>query len=606
MNPIASPEPQTELSRTSDGSVEVVPDAQKLQAQFAAQSETECQRPFLQLLQKLMSARSVVLLPKLGEKVLVGAAWPGLGKLSEAFDPEKAMALPAPLLGADGYTLVVPLYREKQHIGWLAAQLTVPSSRDLQAFIVLVQGVAGYLIYHEQRKATGKIHGVLERTSAFLDLFRRVGSELDFSLACRQGLDALCADIGCSRATLGLKRRGAVRTIAISGTTQIDPKSLKHQPYEAAMREALIEGNPVDFTPETLRTDLTAAHEMLHEKTGTARLLTLPLPHARGAIVMEWNAPPDSASKLVSKAASPFIPALFGLLDRARPNPALFAAQRFWKRASENRRRTIAGIATAIGILLILPFHYRITADCRIVPTVKRVIAAPFDGQLRKSFVRPGDKISEGEALGELDNRELKLKEAELAASQERAFKQRDRAMSNADKDDGADYAAAQVAGFEAQSIGLELELVRRRLEMLDVKAPISGVVVSGDLRRAEGLPVPRGQILWEVAPLDAMIVEIDVPDREVSRVSEGQPVYVKLEAFGGGRWESTIQRVHPQSEQRDGKNVFIAEADIATSHSTDLRPGMRGRAIIESGRRPLIWILAHKFRDWLVTTLFW
>lgn len=606
MNPSASPANSLSETPATGVSAEMAPDAQRLQAQFAAQAEGKSQRPFLQLLQKLMTARTVALIPQQGEELLVGAAWPGLKKLREAFDPVKAMALPAPALGQDGYTLVVPLYRENQHTGWLATQLSVPNARDLQAFVVLLQGVAGYIAYHDQRTATEKLHGVLERTSAFLDLFRRVGSELDFNLACRQGLDALCADIGCTRATLGLKRRRTLRTIAISGTTQIDPKSLHHQPYEAAMREALLGKEPIDFTASTPRTDMTAAHEILKEKTGAARLLTLPLPHSRGALVLEWTKPPDATSELVSKAAAPFIPALFALLDRARPNPVFFAVHRFWVRATANRRRAIIIAASLLTLLLVFPFHYRISTDCRIAPSVKRVIAAPFDGQLKKSFVRPGDTVKEGDPLGEMDNRELKLKEAELVASQERATKQRDRAMSGAEKGEGADFAAAQVANFEAQSIGQELELVRRRLEMLSVKAPISGVVVSGDLRRAEGLPVPRGQIMWEIAPLDALIVEIDVPDREVSRVANDQPVYIKLEAFGGGRWESKVQRIHPQSEQRDGSNVFIAEADISTQQTANLRPGMRGRAIIESHRRPLIWILAHKFWDWLVTTLFW
>jgi len=237
---------------------------------------------------------------------------------------------------------------------------------------------------------------------------------------------------------------------------------------------------------------------------------------------------------------------------------------------------------------------------------VKQIVAAPFDGQLRKSFVRPGDSVREGDPLGELDNRELKFKEAELTAARERSLKERDRAMTSGARGEGADFAAAQMANLEAQSVGQELELVRRKLALLEVKAPLSGVVVSGDLRRAEGQPVPRGQALWEVAPLDAMIVEIDVPDREISRVRAGQRVRVRLEAFGGGRWETTLRRVHPQSEQRDARNVFIVEADIAADRVADLRPGMRGRASIETDRRPLLWIIGHRFWDWLVTTLFW
>jgi multidrug resistance efflux pump len=323
-------------------------------------------------------------------------------------------------------------------------------------------------------------------------------------------------------------------------------------------------------------------------------------------VLLEWSSAPNPASAPVAEAAAPFVPVLFELLDRARPNPALFAVQRVWRKASAQRRRTVIAGAVVLLALLVCPFHYHVGADCRIAPTVKQVVAAPFDGQLRKSLVRPGDPVQEGQLLGELDNRELKLKEAELSAQRERALKQRDRAMSGTDKNEGADFAAAQVANFEAQSVGQELELVRRKLDMLQVKAPLTGVIVSSDLRRAEGQPVPRGQVLWEIAPLDSVIVEIDVPDRDVSHVKEGQAVGVRLEAFGGGHWDTTLRRVHPQSEQRDGRNVFIGEADIAANRVGELRPGMRGRATIITGRKPLFWIIGHRFWDWLVTSLFW
>jgi multidrug efflux pump subunit AcrA (membrane-fusion protein) len=582
------------------------PDAQRLQAQLAAQAEAEALEPLLQLLRMLLAARTVALVPLGAKEVVVGAAAAGLGKLCEALDPAKAMVLPAVALGTDGYTLAVPIWREGHLHGWLIAQLLVPQARDLQAFVVLLQTFAGYVLYRAQRLAVAELHSVLERTSGLLDLFRRAGGELDFDHACRLALDALCADLGCARAWLGLRRGGAVRVTAISGAARIDSKSVSHQPFEAAMREALSAGQPLDFTPNSPPTDATAAHGILCEQTAAARLLTLPLPRGRGAVLLEWSAPPDSGAALVAEAAAPFVPVLFELLDRARPQPAVFAVRRLWHRATANRRRAVLVAAAALALLLAWPFHYRIGADCRIAPTVKQVVAAPFDGQLRKSFVRPGDAVREGDPLGELDNRELKLKEAELTAARERALKQRDRAMSGSEKSEGADFAAAQMATFEAQSVGQELELVRRKLALLEVKAPLTGVVVSGDLRRAEGQPVPRGQVLWEVAPLDAMIVEIDAPDREISRIRVGQQVRVRLEAFGGGRWESTLRRVHPQSEQRDGRNVFIVEADISPDRVAELRPGMRGRASIQSDRRPLIWIIGHRFWDWLVTTLFW
>ena len=111
--------------------------------------------------------------------------------------------------------------------------------------------------------------------------------------------------------------------------------------------------------------------------------------------------------------------------------------------------------------------------------------------------------------------------------------------------------------------------------------------------------------MLFEIAPLDAMLVEVDVPDRDFSRVRAGLPVSFRLEAFSGWSGEGKIERLHPQSEQRDGANVFVGEAPVAAG-APELRPGMRGRAAIESDRRPLIWIIGHRFVEWMQTTLLW
>jgi multidrug resistance efflux pump len=65
----------------------------------------------------------------------------------------------------------------------------------------------------------------------------------------------------------------------------------------------------------------------------------------------------------------------------------------------------------------------------------------------------------------------------------------------------------------------------------LDIKSPIDGVVISGDLKRAEGAPVAIGQTLYEIAPLDRMVAEVAIPDDEISRVRLAQSVTINLDA---------------------------------------------------------------------------
>lgn len=600
--------PPATIAPAGDG-----PDAHALQSQLAAlvESGDGDLRPLLEFLRALLNARAVAILPVPenpgGATCVVttqGLPASSVAQLVATLDFGKANVLPAPVLGADGWTLAVPVRRERAPLFWLVAQLVVPNARDVQAFLVLLQTCTGYLLYREQRGTMRELGWVLERTSSLLDIFRRAGAELDFEKSCRMAVDDLRDYLGCARVFLGTKRRGSLHIRAISGVGRVDAKSPSHHPIEAAMSEALDAEKRIDVSATDAKSRDTIAHEMLLQQNAAARLTTLPLPREGGALLLEWkDAPTLQQSRLVD-AAAPFAPVLFDLVERARPNAALFTARRAWSKAGANRRAAILAVCAVAAVALAWPFHYSIKADCRLAPTVKRVIAAPFQGQLHKSFVQPGDHVTEGQLLAEMDNRDLKLKEAELTASRDRAVKQRDKAMSN--DGTGVDPAAAQVANFEAQSVGQELELVQRKIALLAVKAPLAGVVVAGDLRRSEGQPVQQGQVLFEIAPLDEMIVEIDVPDREVSRVRAEQPVGVRLESFAGESWTTALTKIHPQSEQRDGKNVFVGEAAIANKTGRELRPGMRGRAVIETDRRPLAWIIGHRFWDFVVESLFW
>jgi hypothetical protein len=99
---------------------------------------------------------------------------------------------------------------------------------------------------------------------------------------------------------------------------------------------------------------------------------------------------------------------------------------------------------------------------------------------------------------------------------------------------------------------------------------------------------------LYEIAPLDAMVAELAVPDEEISYVREGLPVTVRLDAHPGRALKGRIARVHPRAETRDTDNVFVAEM-LLDNPDAGLRPGMKGRAKIRSDRRWLWWILFHE-----------
>lgn len=263
------------------------------------------------------------------------------------------------------------------------------------------------------------------------------------------------------------------------------------------------------------------------------------------------------------------------------------------------RARFIIAAALVLGAVFVMPVPFKPKCNFTIEPVRRRYIAAPFDGTLQSTTVEPGDLVQAGQVLAELDERELKWELAGLEAEYVAAKKKRDAARAK------QEAAPAQLAALEMEQIDTKLRTLRHRAEHLKIQCPIDGVVVSGDLRRTEGAPLSTGQTLFEVAPLDHMIAEIDIPQDEVSFVRPDMTVELRFDAFPSDAWSGKIAKLHPRAELRQGETVFIAEVHLENQKGT-LRPGMNGRAKITVANRSLGWILFHRPLNALAQRIGW
>jgi multidrug resistance efflux pump len=165
--------------------------------------------------------------------------------------------------------------------------------------------------------------------------------------------------------------------------------------------------------------------------------------------------------------------------------------------------------------------------------------------------------------------------------------------------------AATQIDQLEIRRLEVKRQLLQRRLVNLEIKSPVDGIVVAGDLQRSEGVPVSVGQVLYEVAPLRQMTAELAITDEEISGVSSGMPVTLRLDSHPECQWRGMLARIHPRSVTREKDNVFLGEIPLDNSDGA-LRPGMKGRAVVRTGSRSLGWVLFHRPWNYLMTWLDW
>ncbi len=320
--------------------------------------------------------------------------------------------------------------------------------------------------------------------------------------------------------------------------------------------------------------------------------LALPLPEGTPPIVVWGRAPAVSGQNAAS--ARRFVPTTtppiaVQLCRHARPLAAVIAcrprvASQHW--AGLLKRRvwlTYGAIATACVLVGLLPVPYRISCRATVEPTQQRVIAAPFDAVLSDCHVRPGDRVQRAQVLLTLDGRPLQAEMDALLAEHAQSQKRQSVAMAS------GKIADAQLAELHCQQLNHKIELLRQRLEHVEIRSPIDGVVLSGDLHRAVGTPVETGKPLLEVSPLEQMLVELAVPEADVNYVAAGLPTSMRLHALPGVNFCGFVDLLEPSAAIRDGENVFVAHWTLPNTDDA-LRPGMQGYATIKGPPRPLVW----------------
>lgn len=443
--------------------------------------------------------------------------------------------------------------------------------------------------------------------AAVVDLMDQLASASDLQHACFTLATELADHLQCQRVAVGLRpqARGRCRLMALSGVARFDKRSTTAQAIESAMSEALLRDDVTVWPPRYPDERHAAlAHKQLASLDEIQSVLSLPLRdadrNAVGALVVTYDqAGSISQDERFLQAAEQPVASCLQAAMRIEGGPmtrlcrVLGKHWRTWK-----FRAALVGFALVLAAMW-MPLEYQVRCDCQIEPVTRRYVAAPFDGLLAEALVEPGDLVRAGDVLATLDGRELRWELASVEADQKQAIKRRDAAQV------AHKYSEQQIAQLEIERLELELQLLRRRTRNLEIKSPVDGIVVSGDLERAEGAPLSVGETLFEIAPLEEMIVEVAVPESEITRVAADSQVTLRLDAYPGQTWDAVIDHIQPRATIREEQNVFVGEARLDNSDQL-LRPGMKGRAKVQSERRPLGWILFHKPWEYATKKLGW
>jgi len=424
----------------------------------------------------------------------------------------------------------------------------------------------------------------------------------------------LATRLGCDRASLGVLKRGGVKIRAVSHSGQFDHRANLMRLAAEAMEEAIDQRTPISFPPAGEGAPLVArSHELLMREADAGAVASFPLESSGrvvGALTLEraagfqFDAPSLELAEAVAAVCGPIV-ALKLAGERGLVAHASDAGVSSWKKLVGPRHAVLklvaAATAAAALFLALATGSYRVSADAAVEGEVQRAISAPIAGFVKEAPRRAGDTVRKGEIIGRFDDRDLRLERVKLLSQQGQYGKQFREAMATHNRPQAA-IVSAQLEQVEAQ-----LALVEEQLARTEMVAPFDGVILSGDLSQRLGTPVERGQVLFEVAPLDNFRIALHVDEHDFAEVLPGQRGELVVTSMPYQRFAFTVTKITAVNNAKDGRNRFRVEARL-DARPDRLRPGMEGVGKIEVDDRRLVWIWTHglvdRIRLWLWSSL--
>lgn len=408
----------------------------------------------------------------------------------------------------------------------------------------------------------------------------------------------------CNQVTLGKIVRGRIRLLSISGLDNVYPKSPGVKRICQAMEECLDRGEVICCQDsDTWSAESPAArfglHKHWHDEAGLAvasvpmtigdrcvavlaliRPKKLPFSHSELAQIRETVAPFAPAMELVAKADRHLVR---HSLDSLKSGVQWMLAPR-----GHGRRALILAALVGMALFCLATIRYKVTVPSQIIPSEVRCFAAPFEGTIAACHVKIGDAVAAGQLLYEMDTADLHLELDRLESELAILGVKLNQALSAED----ARLAALQRA--EMQITQAQLAITRHRLETARSRAPTDGTVSAGDLTQRVGEVVPLGAPLLEFVPHGDWSVQLLIPETMADELQVGFAGRFACTARPDEVLSCRIVRIHPSSTPVDGKNVFIAEAQVEGNPAW-MRAGMEGVARIDAGRRRVWWVALHR-----------
>lgn len=410
--------------------------------------------------------------------------------------------------------------------------------------------------------------------------------------------------LDCERVSIGLRQSMRTRLVGLSHNAEIKTRQDLVRTLSTVMDEAIDQAASVQLPENPSRAPrITLAHRKFREQFNAGMICTVPLFFAQepvGALLLERPADQPFTQQTVETCehlASFLAPVLQMKFRADQPWPKrLFA--RLFSRKKITTKIMLTMLLAGLTLASLPIARFQVSAPAQLESTMQRVLTAPDDGYIKQIYIRPGDMVSEGQIMVELEDQDLLLEQRKLQGEMAQFESSYGAALASRDR------ARLAITAAEIEKNQAYLGLVEQKLARIQLRAPFDGIVIQGDLSQALGAPVKRGDTLITLAPAADYRVSFDVDERDIGYLDIGQTGRLALSANPSERYSIEIERITPLAAVKEGRNIFAAEARITDGTSAQFRPGLKGLVKVEVERRSPLWVALHRSWNWITFKL--
>jgi len=514
--------------------------------------------------------------------------------------------------GEPQFCLVTPLRQEGQVVAITAVITRCMNIDRAKQRLMQMQLVAGYFDLYTLRRSGDQSRIVAQSHQNVLQLANAVANSEGFQQACLNLCNELASRTSASRVSLGWVKNQQIKVQALSHTEEFDRKQELVVQIEGAMEECLDQEQMVQFSPEGGGTQNVSRNaQTLSRSQGGNAILSLPLRRREeiiGVVTLEFL-PGTKITPAMAQGLAVAVDLLATQLydryvnDRWLITKAGISARETAKLVVGPKHMLAKGIfiLSILALLFVCLYKpmYRVSAPFAFAPIEPRTISMPFEEQITKVLVKPGQKVKQGDVLIELRTFNLinRRQESQLAAYEAR--KQSDSLRSQ------GKFGEAEVARFKYERAMQDVELYDTQIAQAKITAPFDGEILKSNVEDKLNTTPKQGEELLQMAREGDLHAEIKVSEADIQNVFEpkadgkAQVGYIATTSDPRDRRKVTVERVVPMADVENGSNVFKVYAKLEEPDPS-WRPGMIGEARIDVEPRPMIYVWTHKLADFV------